>query len=360
MELAFEIIEVLKEYSSERKTLKTGPMSQNAIRRKLVMRREEKNENEITSRDKPTLDMVRPVLKSIVDAELNLPDEQKTVRYKTGKNGQRSGYWYANTLSDAELKFLVDSALTSRMLSTAQGQALAKKIQGLANKRVRDATAYARVFGDVRAGDGPDVLKNLDILVDAIDRDMVEFRLCVYGADKKLRALDKVHIVHPYRIIMNNGKYYLLAGYDGSDEVYRFRVDLMTAPKTVPGRAARSRYDVPGMGSDFNYADYLMSHPVMMGGDYERATLRVERESLTQVMDSFGDSVWVLPGTETETTVDVSVTAAAGALRAWLMQYADIAIGIRLPDRLRKDLWAIAERMYTAYSDMEENADDRV
>lgn len=349
MELAFEIIEVLKEFSSERKTLETGPMSQNAIRRKLVLRREEKNENEITSGDKPTLDMVRPVLKSIVDAELHLPDEQKTVRYKTGKNGQRSGYWYANTLRDAELKFLVDSALTSRMLTSAQSQALAKKIQGLANKRVRDATAYAQVFGEVRPDTGPDVLENMDILMDAIGHEMVEFRLCVYETDKRLYPLEKTHIVHPYRVVMINGKYYLLAGYDGSDAVYSFRVDLMTALKTVPGRSARSRYEVPGMSGDFNYAAYLRSHPVMMGGDHVSATLRVELKGLTQVMDTFGESVRVLPGTETETTVDVAVTAAEGALRVWLMQYADIVIGIRLPDSLREQMRQTAARMYAAY-----------
>lgn len=60
---------------------------------------------------------VRKALKDLTDSELNLPDEQKVIRYRTYDNERRkTDYYYNNIITDVEFKFLIDSVLYSNIL----------------------------------------------------------------------------------------------------------------------------------------------------------------------------------------------------------------------------------------------------
>ena len=347
-ELILEVIDVLREYSSEDKTDETEPMSKTDIWRQLVSQHYHINISEIGNRKDyhdPSYTMVSDAVNAIVAAEYQLPDEKKTVCYSG--DGQYARYWYRHLLTPAETKFLIDSVLSSGILDERSARELAVKLQGLSGHLVSDMTAYAAIYGKVRSG-AASTLKNLETIYNALRGRKLRFRLSVYGTDKKTHSLDKTYVVSPYRLVMSRGKYYLLAGFDGTDEVYFFRVDLMRDVH-VTEEYARKPDDNTLVGKTFRYADFQLEHPYMMGGDIRNFLLSVDTDSLTQVFDSFGSSVKITGTREDGRKAEISVRATERALHYWLLQYGDIAEVLNPTPRLKELLRRSAERLYRLY-----------
>lgn len=127
------------------------------------------------------------------------------------------------------------------------------------------------------------------------------------------------HTLSPVELVLHNGRYYLLGVYDKSDNVYFSRVDLM---KKVELKGAdfpgRDRRNVPALRS-FWRGSYQRSYPIMFGRKIQRFRLRCDKEHLTQVVDTFGESLRLLPNTETAETVDVEVEASEDAMERWIL-----------------------------------------
>lgn len=91
------------------------------------------------------------------------------------------------------------------------------------------------------------------------------------------------YIVSPYRLIIDNGNYYLLAFYDAKQDMRTFRVDRM---KGV------TREGVPRAGEDaFKKLDmktYTQRVFSMYGGERKRVHLRFINQMLDTVIDRFG------------------------------------------------------------------------
>lgn len=78
---------------------------------------------------------VRKALKDLTDSELNLPDEQKIIRYRIYDNERRkTDYYYNNIITDVEFKFLIDSVLYSNIFNNERAMDLAGRIQTLSGR----------------------------------------------------------------------------------------------------------------------------------------------------------------------------------------------------------------------------------
>ena len=93
----------------------------------------------------------------------------------------------------------------------------------------------------------------------------------------------------------------------------------------------------------------MLRHPVMYAGQIRRFTLRVRKESLTQIVDTFSDAATIVPGSEMEETVDLWVDASDGAMKFWLLQYGDIVEAIDLPEDFAAELKKSVEVLSKKY-----------
>lgn len=131
MELSYQIVEILKEFSSETRTPETHPMTLTEIRNRLVIKigGNRGNLSDVLETDLPTRKMVRTSIAVLLDTEAMLPEKQKTIMYSQhNKNGKlrKSNYWYRSPISDSELKFLVDSTLYANIINEDNSRKLAK------------------------------------------------------------------------------------------------------------------------------------------------------------------------------------------------------------------------------------------
>lgn len=355
MELSQAIVEILREFSSEKKTMTTHPMTLKEIQQRLAQKfGDRRGLNEIHDDDYPTRKMVRRSMQSLLETETLIQEKDRTIMYSekgTNTKTYRTGYYYKSPMRDAQLKYLIDATLYSNIMNTEQSQQLVKDIQGLSGKNLSDMTLYASVFDQSKYTQEIDVLKNVEILMNAINKQCkVQFSLNIYNTEKKLVPYIECEI-NPYYVIMGNGRYYLIGTYDGKDKIYFFRVDLMTQIKITDGKSVE-REHIPELQGGLNFSEYILQHPYMISGKVSRMKLRVDKNVFTQIIDWFGMNVTVLPNTETENTVDVMVKACEGAMHYWLLQYGESVQALEMGEAFAKQMQTAAKNIYKKYGEL--------
>lgn len=335
MVLSYLIIEVLKRHSSEKKQDDTRPLNQADILH-FLQKDYPHLSGELTTKK------VRRTIEKMVAQESTLSDQYKILHFHE-KNGRITGYWIKNNISDPELKFLIDSVMYGNIINTRNAQDLAGRIQGLSGKNLCNLTPYVSgAFGKQKYLPNIDVLENVNLIMLAQTKQRkIQFQLnafTVRHGEIKLSPIKK-HTVSPLEILLHSGRYYLIAAYDNTDKVYFFRVDLMTDIRRLDNDRARSREEFAVL-KDFQRDRFMLKHPVMYGEQEKRFKLKIEKSHFTQLVDTFSDSLQILPGSDTRDTIEVAVSASEEAMRLWLLQYGDIAealdIDSAFADKMRK------------------------
>lgn len=172
MSIEYNVLNILKEHSSKEAaiTLKVTD---------IVTYMHKDYDKSITDKQ------VRKALKDLTDSELNLPDEQKVIRYRTYDNERRkTDYYYNNIITDVEFKFLIDSVLYSNIFNNERALDLAGRIQTLSGKNLKDITPYANAsFGRTRYAQNKNVFEEIydyKEITDYADQDAYKLVLSHY------------------------------------------------------------------------------------------------------------------------------------------------------------------------------------
>jgi len=346
MDLSYFIVRILQKYSSKEKTTQTKPLSREEIVKRLQTEYPD---------DCITYKKVRKSLDQLISMESCLPDAQKTICYKTytvAGQERHSNYYYNNAITDVELKFLVDSTLYSKIFKSSSAQNLAKRIQGLSGKNLRDITSYANDgFGKQRYSLNINVMENVEIIMKAKKINaFIAFDWNLYDVAHGQIVLKNVgrRKVKPGKLILSNGRYFLLLRHWSSDKVYTYAVDLMSnIEKCTEKEDGLSELKLQ---KDFVRAEYALQHPFMMGGEVRQYKLRVKREYFSRLVDDFAYEIKIIKGSETEETVDVRISAASKGMAYWLLQHYDVAELICNNDEdLSNELSQAVEILYKKY-----------
>lgn len=356
------IMEVLKRHSSMEKTSDTKPLKGTEITKYLIEDFPEEH------RSKPiTNKRVRTALDNIINSELSKDDKDKSIRYTVyERKGEeyKTSYWTPKSISDVELKYLIDSVMYSKIFDSETAQDFAGRIQQLSGKNLYRMTAYAgSAFGRQRLTINVNVLENMQIIMEAEKKNaFISFDWNVYDVNEKNIGLQSVgsrtgkpiilkkigsHTVKPVHIILSDGRYFMLARYRNCNKIYHFSIDLMSG--IVIKNKIRDDVKAEEYERDFNRAKYMLQHPYNMGGKAEHFKLRVKRKFLSRVVDTFSYEIEVIPNSVTETTVDIKVSASLEGIKRWLLFHYDIAEILEPGEELKKMLAESAEVLWGRY-----------
>lgn len=348
MKIMLDLIMTLKRYTSKEKNILSGPLNKEQIVEKM---KKDYRDDEITYKK------VRKRLDMLCEMEENLPEEERTVGYRINYvNGQKrkTDYYYNNSITDYEFKFLVDSVMSSMIFNSSDAQQLAKRIQGLSGKHLRDITPYANdSYGKQRFTLATNVLENVKIITEALKSNaFISFQWYVYDvSNQKVGVKYKDNrTVKPVKLILNNGRYLLLARYQNSKKIYNYNVDLMQNI-SVEAKIKEEKMDAFDFERNFQRAPYILQHPYNMGGETRQYKLRVNREYFSRVVDTFSYEIKVIAEKETEKTVDIYVTSSRMGMKYWLLHNYDVAELIDNKDQeLAKELNEAVEQLHDKYS----------
>lgn len=295
----------------------------------------EQDDEDIASRNtiERHLDAMTTDIINIDKAEEIVEKQSKACIYcERDIDKKKTNYWIENVISDDELRYLLDSVLYSKILSTEQAIDLCNRIIALSGEKFRKHTLYVEnMHKQLYIGDA-DVLKNISLIQEGIlQHKKIKFTLNVfkpvYDRAKKKHKIkmvpcdSKTRICSPYDIVVSNGKYYLLAANNyleqkGTYTIYR--IDLMTDVKIT--RAVAKSKSEAGLTATDNLTKHRVENPYMFTGDVRPVKIRVKSDQFTQIVDWFGDNFEII-NEDTEDYIDITVKVNKNAVIYWVLQY---------------------------------------
>lgn len=261
----------------------------------------------------------------------------------------RKGYCLeTREFEDAELRVLIDSVLFSRMISTRQAQKLVGKLSAQSNRYFSAKVSHVSNLPEYQHSDNQQVLYSVEIINDAIDaNEKISFTYCRYDTDFKLHPFGtNPRKVSPYRMVANNGRYYLLCYDELHDSLSYYRIDRMK--DVTPLKEKRKKVsDLPGMEHGLDVGKHMAEHFYMFPGESIPITLRTKRSMMGDLIDWFGKDITVLREEDDQITVRVSCNEQS--VFYWALQYGP-SVEILSPASLRKRIQDTLKQMMEKYS----------
>lgn len=259
----------------------------------------------------------------------------------------RTGFYLVSRrFEDSELHLLVDSVLSSRHITQKHSAELIDRLCGLASEHFRRNVRYIHSANEVDKSENQQLFLNIELIDEAIEKGLrIQYDYNKYGTDRKLHRTS-TQVVSPYRMILHNQRYYLMAYCEHWKNIVYHRLDHITKMK-VRDDAATPLKSLPGFanGIDFNAISSAM--PYMYTDKKETVEFTADEGIVDQIVDWFGSTAKMRPGTLAG-TVDVTIETSPKAMVHWATQYVNY-VEVKKPERLRKEIREILEKASKKY-----------
>lgn len=240
---------------------------------------------------------------TIEDAEAAIEEDEaeKIVQYQKHSKDKKGFYVQRYDVND--IRLLAECVYSAKFLSESEAERLAKIVCDNVSKYQRKKIRHNAFLTDRVKTQNKTVLGNIGTINDAMSfridgeahtPEKISFQYLKYSindmSQQVVRRGGQRYTVSPYKLLINDGNYYLLAYSDHFKDMRTYRVDRMKGVK---------REGVPREGKDAFEAIDLRSYTKrvfsMFGGDQQRVTIRFINPLLDAVVDRFGNdrnTVW--------------------------------------------------------------------
>ena len=244
-------------------------------------------------------------------------DAEKTVVYQ--KHAEKKGFYVRQRRYDPnDIRLLAECVYSAKFLSQGQADRLADVVCEFVSKYQAEKIRHDAFLTDRVKTSNKAVLNNISTINDAMSRrldgeshdpEKISFQYLKYsisdmGQQVERRKRQK-YTVSPYKLLINDGNYYLLAFDDYAQDMRTYRVDRMKNVRfTGEPREGAEAFAAIDLKS---YTKRVFS---MFGGKQERVVIRFINPLLDAVVDRFGNdrgSVWYEKLDDTHFTVATQV-----------------------------------------------------
>ncbi len=209
---------------------------------------------------------------------------------------EKGGYKYhhpSRLFNSNELKFLIDSVAASKFLTERKSKDLIEKIKSLGSVYNRESLNRNILLGNRIKSMNDKVLKNLDIIYAAINKNArITFQYMKWTPEKKLTYVRKgqSYIVSPFAVTLNDNNYYLIAYDNKYQNIHHYRIDKMQSINiTSDTREGKDCF------KQFNLTEYMQKTFGMFSGKEEIVSLQCNNSLAGVIIDRFGAGVSIRP-----------------------------------------------------------------
>lgn len=227
-----------------------------------------------------------------------LMEDRDLLNYEIEYDPQLHGYKVVRRPYEFDdLRLLAECVRASKFISQKQEQSLLAAIEGLCSEhQVKELQNEVYLVGRTKTPNRW-IMGSMLAINQAIRENVkIGFRYQKYTLSDRSQQVDRrkgaEYIFSPYRLIINDGNYYLLA-YDGKRAMMKtFRLDRMRDVKMKPGepREGQEVYQQLDMHT------YCQQHFGMFSGKRQRITMRFTNNLLDTMVDRFGSGEGVFYG----------------------------------------------------------------
>ncbi|MBR1393680.1 MAG: WYL domain-containing protein [Ruminococcus sp.] len=230
----------------------------------------------------------------------------------------------------SELRVMIDSLLYANGLPKGPLSRLIGKIADLGSSFDRDSLRKNKTVLNTRP-DNKQMFYNVSVITEAVEKGLnIRFNYGSRAIDGRLHpkednGVPKLFTVTPQKMVLVNGRYYLIAS-KAEGGLTHFRVDRIMNIR--PGEKVRRR----SVRQD-DLRDYVSEHPYMWSGEVCHGSFRCPEWFIPDITDIFGTDYTIMK--RENGIIEVSVRVGVKDLELWGMHYCD-QVEILYPSEVRE------------------------
>lgn len=256
----------------------------------------------------------------------------------------RKGVYYdGKSLSDGELRFLIDSVLYSDLM-TKNGAS--EVIEALASLGSVDFQKYMEKqksrISITRKSKQPNMFMAIEDIQTAIyQKKQISFNYLTYRPDcTQEKVYTEAITVNPYDLVYKNGRYFLLGALHDEKKICSWRVDRLcdVKPLKTGRRDVPQLKEISALGGMNAYVD---TQPDLCGGAVETFKIQCSDIAMDEIVDVFGSNFQLIPQQAEHFITGViilSVRTTRDAMKSWAITHADQVV-ILEPHEMREETY---------------------
>lgn len=251
----------------------------------------------------------------------------------------KSGYFLSGREFELpEVALLTDAVLSADFITHKKTNVLVKKLKGLLNEYQAEKFD-ARTFIDNRNKcENEEIYYNIDSIERGInEKKKITLNYIRHTLKNKHtpEAETKTMKVSPYALIWADDHYYLICNNEKYNNLMHLRLDRMKGV-TITEEDFRHFSEVSEYKNEFNKADYSEKVFNMFSGNQEEILLDCSTEILEQVIDRFGDKIFIRQSGENRFKFSHKACISEG-LVTWIMQFGN-KMYVMAPEQLKQQI----------------------
>ena len=264
----------------------------------------------------------------------DVDDQEKTVVYQ--KHTWRKGFYVRQRHYDAnDIRLLAECVYAAKFLSKGQSERLANVVCEFVSKYQAEKIRHDALLTDRVRTSNKSVLNSISTINDAMSRrldgkvhepEKISFHYLTHSINNVQQQVERRkggrYTVSPYKLLINEGNYYLLAFHDRKRKMMTYRLDRMKdVERTGEPREGAEVFDA------IDWRTYPRRVFSMFGGKQERVVIRFINPLLDTVVDRFGNDkndVWYEKLDNGHFTVTAQVEI-SGQFFGWILGFGNKA-----------------------------------
>lgn len=237
-----------------------------------------------------------------------------------------------------EIYLLCDAIRTAKFISPKKSRELVSKLQNMLSVH-QMATVESGLYinADMKSRN-EEIYYNIDTISRAIEqKKKISFKYGIHRLDENRQIVlsYKEHKISPYAQTWQDDHYYLIGNYEKYDNIAHFRIDRMSKVEILDEKS-RHFSEVSDYKETFDVADYTKRLFGMFTGQKERIDLICDLSVLEQIVDTFGENIFIRNVTDKKFSITVSAVVSEAFL-TFLMNYGN-KIEVEGPQFVREKL----------------------
>ena len=207
--------------------------------------------------------------------------------YDIHYNSSKKGYYLVEReFEESEILLLCHAVHSSNYIPKKYSNDLIEKLLNTQSRHTA-ARFHQRIYlENIRKKENPDFLLSFQMLVEAIEKKVcVQVDYLQYNLELELEVR-KTHVLHPYALVCDNEKNYLIAKNERFNDFSHYRVDKIRNVQLLDKQVSSSL----SIGDPYEYARNKI---YMFGGQEDTYMIRCEMMMLDYVIDTFGKNIRV-------------------------------------------------------------------
>ncbi|MCD7811307.1 MAG: WYL domain-containing protein [Ruminococcus sp.] len=277
------------------------------------------------------------------ELEVNFDEEFDSFDFKT--------IYYNHIFSYDEINHITRSILSSDFIEPDTADALMKKIRSaLSSALIPVSQSDNEIYRPKK--EQKILAQSLNVLTKAMEENKkIQISFYGYGYPPSLK-ISYMHMLSPYHIISDHGKYYLIAIRDGdsddkSPSMFISRIDLMRKIEILDDETRIPMKDVNTFPQEID-DKFIHQHYGMSYDKPEKFVLKVQSKWLTFLYDAFGEDMVIQKTEHKKDTYQIELTCSPFGMMHFAMQYSD-KVEIVSPDKYREEMRNRLEKLLALY-----------